>query len=1782
MPEAKNTFISSKMNKDMDGRILPNGQYRDGQNIQISRSEGDDEGALENVLGNNFLNNFGLTDESLEIIGYLTVDTLDSIFLFITNYTDSSPNTLDNSASGIAGSHYIVQYNVLTNVFNILVQGSFLNFSLTHPIIGVNLLEDLLFWTDNRNQPRKINITKAVGDYYNSEDKISVSKYYPFEPISLLEEDSVNNGRFQSSMKDKVSEYLPIHAAAKVIEVVGNVLTISGIYTNIKPGAVGDRMTGQAVGAGVTVNSIVFTATDTEITLSGDVGDVTTDDIVYFQRKNPFFNNNWTGDKNFLKDKFARFSYRFKYIDGEYSLSAPFTQIAFVPEQDGYFIGKNAMVSNSDPVGEGGLVGDEGNTINSTVVSFMQNKINDIGLYIPAPTIGNSLNKTTWDKVNEELHVLEVDILYKEAQSNKTTVIDTITPQQFSQTIDSYYYYNYQSRKPWKTLPPSQTTRVSESTPIRAFAQEVSGNRVMYANYIDKHTSPINLNYTVNINQKPDLPTSQASPVFNNRDHYVKKEYQNHTLKGNRTYQAGIVLYDRYGRQSNVILSSVIDVNIPDFSGSTFFHPYRKKEDYILLDKYPTDAFGNPPLSPPLGSITWPGDQINLIFYNSIPKLKTEDGYPGIYSEADGTVDSLILINDTITPVPGVFEPPCSFTDVPFEGKSSNFSGTCNVEFNAAGEVVSIIVTSSTNTWTNNQSFVLDFCSLPITFGCDVCAAGGLLGGLVQTTTSNPLGWYSYKVVIKQTEQEYYNVYLPTTLAGYPCDVDGIPAQVGDPDATPNPTLSSPQIPNFVYPKGQSGITSHVVLYGDNINKVARDLQEVGPTQEKYRSSVNLFGRVNNLLKNNGQAKLAVSNEGYDPGEDPDIAVQIATMENLGLGDLRTSPSVPVIPNIFYKGETNPQIARIETNNQFGVAYNSCTPNPAFSVPVTDVDDIVSPNTNSQPWGTTLSIYETAPVESVLDIFWETTTSGLISDLNFKVENIDNTIPIGITDPQINWEEEDKWGDQISGTFEAAGTGGQGLGSSCSITLNSVVRGDGTPENQIIMVETALGSGEYYLEINPALEAAFSPLFLAYENDLKNLFYFNFTITRDNGVDPITSIDIQVEGSLQNSTPVRKDDVIPTEVLVGNNWELNEQGYTNQTLLQIKDNMNARWDNVGLPIEDLPKSTIMFMPEYGGWVNDGTWSGASANLSSSLDFDCQTKNLQYNPASTRVGYGKIFAAQPQLASGTSGALTGYTNAKWNATFGYETDPLSNLFILGVPYLSTNGVIGPNEFFGPPTGEYNSLVGFAPNPWPIFNPAEDYPDGRDANMNIWANAPLNGGMDCCDEVETSLTQLFAPGWQRFGTGIHDGKFAAFNGVYGSEAGTSFPPGLKRSDEIVFSISRMYQVSTWVNMRGMNQANFLFEGGPADEQNATWEYIFGLNPFINNYQLPATLLGGDIYPRNQNVSTIISPLAFAFGPDIPSWAADSGAFPLPGARGSTWCTQYQQNPPIDGSECLPLFQLPTSPIYWDHESGGRPGSQGASQAIFSQGGESYVGERYNNGRWYWADLEALSQQIFDKWSAENGWTSYNQMMRELFPIQNGSNTFYSAWQGFYNGPLEAGELANPAGGNNQLPADKAFWQNNILTDKGFTGYIGSLDPATGIGNAFNKRFRFNAKTEDNYLLAASGYSQPLRGWIDAGDTSIPPQAWDVFQNGIGDWLQGNGMPGGRYVVTLRATDRSVKAPAGQENIPNPDGLFVEWDIPVIVPESNIPVGRGMDCDFVNSGGYAPGFRWQGNFF
>ena len=93
MAEVKNAFIKSKMNKDLDDRLIPSGEYRDGLNIQVSKSEGEDVGALENAIGNKLAESdisgvnvdFNIISEcncSLNTIGMYADENTSSIYSF--------------------------------------------------------------------------------------------------------------------------------------------------------------------------------------------------------------------------------------------------------------------------------------------------------------------------------------------------------------------------------------------------------------------------------------------------------------------------------------------------------------------------------------------------------------------------------------------------------------------------------------------------------------------------------------------------------------------------------------------------------------------------------------------------------------------------------------------------------------------------------------------------------------------------------------------------------------------------------------------------------------------------------------------------------------------------------------------------------------------------------------------------------------------------------------------------------------------------------------------------------------------------------------------------------------------------------------------------------------------------------------------------------------------------------------------------------------------------------------------------------------------------------------------------------------------------------------------------------------------------------------------------------------------------------------------------------------------------------------------------------------------
>ena len=75
MPEIKHHFRAGRMNKDLDERLVPNGEYRDAQNIEIITSEGSDIGSIQNSLGNTLINGKKLN------VGTNTVSNWSALYL---------------------------------------------------------------------------------------------------------------------------------------------------------------------------------------------------------------------------------------------------------------------------------------------------------------------------------------------------------------------------------------------------------------------------------------------------------------------------------------------------------------------------------------------------------------------------------------------------------------------------------------------------------------------------------------------------------------------------------------------------------------------------------------------------------------------------------------------------------------------------------------------------------------------------------------------------------------------------------------------------------------------------------------------------------------------------------------------------------------------------------------------------------------------------------------------------------------------------------------------------------------------------------------------------------------------------------------------------------------------------------------------------------------------------------------------------------------------------------------------------------------------------------------------------------------------------------------------------------------------------------------------------------------------------------------------------------------------------------------------------------------------
>ena len=182
MPELTRLFQSGRMNKDLDERLVQNGEYRDALNLDLANSENGNIGSLQNVKGNTVIRNNisgGAWEEnSIEflnspiVVGSYKDDIAEKIYWFIkakgyydpnaTPTPDEFPDSeiIENAVDAIVS--VIAEYDQIKNtIAPVLVDTKgILKFSESYLITGVNKLDKFLFWTDGQKEPKKINIEK--------------------------------------------------------------------------------------------------------------------------------------------------------------------------------------------------------------------------------------------------------------------------------------------------------------------------------------------------------------------------------------------------------------------------------------------------------------------------------------------------------------------------------------------------------------------------------------------------------------------------------------------------------------------------------------------------------------------------------------------------------------------------------------------------------------------------------------------------------------------------------------------------------------------------------------------------------------------------------------------------------------------------------------------------------------------------------------------------------------------------------------------------------------------------------------------------------------------------------------------------------------------------------------------------------------------------------------------------------------------------------------------------------------------------------------------------------------------------------------------------------------------------------------------------------------------------------------------------------------------------------------------------------------------------------------
>ena len=559
MMELVHTFTSGRMNKDLDERLVPNGEYRDALNLEIATSDTGNVGALQNIQGNTYKFNRSINPSTGVITpwgpGYINAMISPIKVGEIVNAVDESIYWFIASVGISAIAKYDQIQDTVTPIL-VDTQG-ILNFNDNYLITGINIIEDLLFWTDNQTEPKVINLkdfaeASSAGNFLThtelypgpnqrlfTEEDITVIKKAPLIPLSLelsetraVDQDGnpaivtatcnqnfvIQDPGFPNNCVDltcrvpmQIGYELQLNWASSPYPFfrVGDVLSLDGSAVNDEnfENEYQIRVEVIAVPPGNTqtyaeVKILVVPEEVQDVIISWEVG---------------------LDEPPFFEFKFPRFAYRYKYKDNYYSTFSPFSKIAFIPGPFDYETKKGYNL---------GMV----NQLRQCIIRG----------FSPADV---------------PLDVVEVDLLYKESNSTSVYVVDTFIK---GDDIWNANEFNIESEIISSVLPSNQLLRNYDNVPRVAKAQEITGNRIVYGNYLQN----FNLVNLFNVSVSPTLTQTITHNAEWDCDYdsgvcehtltlagesLPKVPFQ--SIKSQRTYQAGVVFQDKYGRQTPVFTS---------------------------------------------------------------------------------------------------------------------------------------------------------------------------------------------------------------------------------------------------------------------------------------------------------------------------------------------------------------------------------------------------------------------------------------------------------------------------------------------------------------------------------------------------------------------------------------------------------------------------------------------------------------------------------------------------------------------------------------------------------------------------------------------------------------------------------------------------------------------------------------------------------------------------------------------------------------------------------------------------------------------------------------------------------------------------------------------------------------------------------------------------------------------------------------------------------------------------------------------------------------------------